>query len=270
MILLLCIVSVLFLGNLSASAQPSGASESSAPEFTGKDGAPMVLVPAGEFSMGSPDGASDERPVHQVQLDAYYIDKFEVTTGRYAQFLKGVKRKPPDKWNEVNFTFDWARPVVGVDWSDAEAYCRWAGKRLPTEAEWEKAARGTDGRKYPWGMDEPSDDLANYDWDSRRTWRGYTTLTPVGSYDTGKSPYFMYDAGGNAWEWVADWYSPNTYQNRLDRNPKGPPTGGTRVTRGGSWADKAYSIRATNRRGVQPSERYRDLGFRCAQDAPTK
>ena len=259
---------MLFFSSVSLLEMSYGRTEPMMMELIGKDGTPMALVPAGEFLMGSNDGASDERPVHPVYLDAYYIDKFEVTTSRYLAFLQATGRKPPDKWNEVNPLFDWARPVVGVDWNDADAYCRWAGKRLPTEAEWEKAARGTEGQKYPWGAEEPSDSVANFDWDSRRTWRGYSTLTPVGSFESGKSPYWLYDTGGNVWEWVADWYNPNTYQNNHERNPKGPQTGIHRVTRGGSWADKAYSVRASNRRGISPSERYRDVGFRCAQDIP--
>jgi formylglycine-generating enzyme required for sulfatase activity len=242
--------------------------ESLTMEVTGKDGAPMALVPAGEFLMGSNQGASDERPVHRVYLDAYYIDKFEVTTSQFSKFLEDTGRKQPDKWGEINPTFDWVRPVVGVDWNDADAYCYWAGKRLPTEAEWEKAARGTDGRKYPWGSEEPSETLANFDWDSRRTWRGYGTLAPVGSFENGKSPYWLYDVSGNVWEWVADWYNPNSYLNTHDRNPKGSKSGLLKVTRGGSWGDKAYSLRTSNRRGIPPSDRYRDLGFRCAQDVP--
>jgi formylglycine-generating enzyme required for sulfatase activity len=242
--------------------------ESLTMEVTGKDGTPMALVPAGEFLMGSNQGASDERPVHRVFLDAYYIDKFEVTTSQFSKFLEGTGRKQPDKWGEINPTFDWVRPVVGVDWNDADAYCSWAGKRLPTEAEWEKAARGTDGRKYPWGSEEPSESLANFDWDSRRTWRGYGTLAPVGSFEDGKSPYWLYDVSGNVWEWVADWYNPNSYLSNHDRNPKGSKSGLLKVTRGGSWGDKAYSLRTSNRRGIPPSDRYRDLGFRCAQDVP--
>jgi formylglycine-generating enzyme required for sulfatase activity len=241
--------------------------ESLPAEISGKDGGIMALVPAGEFLMGSSDGASDERPVHRVYLDAFYIDKFELTTSRYAKFLRATGRKAPDKWNDINPTFDWARPVIGVDWNDADAYCQWAGKRLPTEAEWEKAARGADGRKYPWGADEPTEALANFDWDSRRTWRGYSTLSPVGSYEEGKSPYSIYDASGNVWEWVADWYSPNSYGSNHERNPKGTTSGIFKVTRGGSWGDKIYSLRTSNRRGIPPGDRYRDLGFRCAQDA---
>jgi sulfatase modifying factor 1 len=235
-------------------------------DMTGKDGVPMVLIPAGIFQMGSNDGASDERPLHGVHVDAFYLDKYEVTTERYARFLEATGRKPPDRWQEVNHTFDWGRPVVGVDWHDADSYCRWAGKRLPSEAEWEKAARGTDNRKYPWGNEDPNSSSANFDWDSRRSWKGYGTLSPVGSYENGKSSYSIYDLGGNVWEWVADWYHSNTYHNNHDQNPKGPTTGIQKVTRGGSWAEKPYSLRASNRRGIPPSERYPDLGFRCAQD----
>jgi formylglycine-generating enzyme required for sulfatase activity len=264
----ICFGFTALLLSVRALSAPPDRPEPAMMEIVGQDGASMALVPAGEFLMGSNEGASDERPVHKVYLDAFYIGKFEVTTSQYAKFLKATGRKPPDKWSEMNPMFDWARPVVGVDWNDADAYCRWAGKRLPTEAEWEKAARGTEGQKYPWGNDDPSEALANFDWDSRRTWRGYSTLTPVGSYETGKSPYWLYDVGGNVWEWVADWYNSNAYQNNHERNPKGPTSGPLKVTRGGSWADKAYSVRTSNRRGIPPSDRYRDVGFRCAQDVP--
>jgi formylglycine-generating enzyme required for sulfatase activity len=263
---LFCTITLWCLAGLTPKSV-QGASVTTAEEMTGQDGAPMVLVPAGDFIMGSSDGASDEKPVHRVYLDAFYLDRFEVTISQYAKFLQTTGRKPPDRWNDAHPNFDWARPVIGVDWHDADAYCLWVGKRLPTEAEWEKAARGTDGRKYPWGSEEPTTSFANYDWESMRSWKGYGTLSPVGSYESGKSPYGLYDLGGNVWEWVADWYGPNTYHNKHDRNPNGPPAGLSKVTRGGSWADKAYSVRATNRRGIPPSDRYRDLGFRCAQSA---
>ncbi|MGH9429270.1 MAG: SUMF1/EgtB/PvdO family nonheme iron enzyme, partial [Terriglobia bacterium] len=140
-------------------------------EITGRDGAPMVLIPSGEFVMGS-SAASDERPAHRVFLDSYYIDTFEVTISRYAKLLEAVTtQQAPHQWNTVNMTEDGDRPIIGVNWSDADAYCRWTEKRLPTEAEWEKAARGTDGRKYPWGDEAPREDVANF---SRCCgWSGY-------------------------------------------------------------------------------------------------
>ena len=126
-------------------------------KITGKDGAPMVLVPAGEFAMGSPEGkgGSDEQPPHMVDLDAFYIDQYEVTVERYKRFLTQTDRTHPKYWEQVELKRDAQKPVVGIDWDDAQAYCQWAGKRLPSEAEWEKAARGTDKRPYPWGTKEP-------------------------------------------------------------------------------------------------------------------
>jgi len=155
----------------------------------------MVLVPAGEFVMGSEAGPS-ERPVRRVFLDAYYIDTYEVTNGLYGKFLQATRRHEPRYWKDARVN-DPNQPVVGVTWYDAEAYCHWSGKRLPTEAEWEKAARGTDGRISPWGNQ----------WDSARASTsdgGSGKLSPVGSYEAGKSPYGAYDMAGNVWEWVAD------------------------------------------------------------------
>jgi formylglycine-generating enzyme required for sulfatase activity len=141
---------VLVFVGLVALALPGGA-RGQQQEITGKDGAPMVLVPAGEFTMGGNE-AVEEKPVHQVSLDAYYIDKYEVTVGQYAKFLESTSRKAPTEWKIMNQPSHQQHPVVMMDLSDANRYCHWAEKRLPTEAEWEKAARGTDGRMYPWGM----------------------------------------------------------------------------------------------------------------------
>lgn len=128
----------------------------------GKDGAPMVMVPAGPFTMGSNDGLPSERPEHSVTLDAYYIDRYEVSLQLYGTFLLDAKHDAPSTWDDEAATTVGDRPAVGMGWADAAAYCAWAGKRLPTEAEWEKAARGTDGRRYPWGHMQPFVDIANY------------------------------------------------------------------------------------------------------------
>ena len=168
----------------------------------GQDGAPMVLVPAGEFVMGSENGESYEKPVRRVILDAYYIDAYEVTNALYGKFLQVTRHREPILWNDAKFNGP-NQPVVGVSCDDAEAYCRWAGRRLPTEAEWEKAARGTDGRIYPWGNQ----------WDRTRANTfigGPGRPTPVGSYEADKSPYGAYDMAGNVQEWVADWYEKMT------------------------------------------------------------
>jgi len=230
-------------------------------EIIGQDGAPVVLVPAGEFTMGEGAGT------HKVSLDAFYIDKYEVTTTRYAKFLAATGRELPLRWNQVSQASDGERPVVGINWHDADAYCRWTGKRLPTEAEWEKAARGTDARKYPWGNEEPSRSLANYDSDGKRTWQGYSTVSPVGAYESAKSPYSAHDMAGNVWEWVADWYDADYYKSSPDQNPKRPSTGQHRVARGGSWFAGPTSLRSAGRDGVPPSRRSPSIGVRCAQDA---
>jgi formylglycine-generating enzyme required for sulfatase activity len=231
-------------------------------EITGRDGAPMVLIPNGEFVMGS-TAASDERPAHRVNLDAYYIDTFEVTISRYAKFLEAVTtQQAPHQWNTVKLTEDGDRPVIGVNWSDADAYCRWTEKRLPTEAEWEKAARGTDGRKYPWGDDEPREGMANF---SRCCgWSGFGLLAAVGTHQAGKSPYGVFDLAGNVWEWVADWYDPQYYKTSPDRNPTGPASGRDKVMRGGSWSNRASDLRASTRDKVSPTYRNFSIGFRCA------
>jgi formylglycine-generating enzyme required for sulfatase activity len=237
-------------------------------EIIGRDGAPMVLIPAGEFWMGSPDGEGNgpEHPRHQVYLDAFYIDQVEVTVSRYAEFLRSMSRSEPLVWYQADPRKHGNLPVVGVDWNDADAYCRWAGKRLPTEAEWEKAARGTDERRYPWGTEVPTNRLANFGKD--KSVYAYEKLAPVESYETGKSPYGVYHMAGNVWEWVADWYDENYYAKSLERNPKGPSSGQYRVQRGGSWGNKPVEVRSALRHRLTPTAQSFFIGFRCAQDTP--
>jgi len=232
----------------------------------GSDGAPTVLVPAGEFEMGSGEheGEADERPRHRVHLDAYYMDQYQMTVSRYVKFIEATKREPPKFWNEVRLPEGGDLPVVGVDWLDAEAYCQWAGRRLPTEAEWEKAARGADGRKYPWGNEEPTSRHANFG----KQEKDELPLTPVGRYEAGKSPYGIYDMAGNVWEWTADWYDENYYRQSAPRNPQGPSQGLSKATRGGAWDRHQFNLRAANRSGMTPTNRLKSLGFRCAQDGP--
>jgi iron(II)-dependent oxidoreductase len=224
-----------------------------------EDRAEMVLVPAGEFWMGS-DEYPDEKPRHRVYLDAYHIDKYEVTNALYKRFMDPTGRSAPALWTNSNFNGP-TQPVVGVDWYDAEAYCRWAGKRLPTEAEWEKAARGTDGRKYPWG----------HDWDSSKANSREIKIdktVAVGSYPAGVSPYGAHDMAGNVWEWVADWYDKDYYKRSPDRNPTGPSTGQYKVLRGGAWVNNPINLRTADRSSNTPDGRNNDVGFRCARGSP--
>jgi len=233
------------------------------PPATAED-APMVLIPAGSFWMGVDglEGLEDERPRHQVWLDAYRIDRFEVTTGRYALFLRASGRKPPWQWEAVNLAIHVNRPVIGVDWEDAEAYCRWAGKRLPTEAEWEKAARGTDGRLFPWGNQPPTAEHANHALGARFSYS--QALMPVGSYEKGRSPFGLSDMAGNVWEWVQDWYAGNYYEQSPEKNPKGPEEGQLKVLRGGSWSELPKYLLTYGRFKLPPSTQNSYTGFRCA------
>lgn len=244
----------------------------------------MVLIPAGEFPMGSKEGEGDkdEHPQHTVYLSGYYIDKYEVTNEQYYQFWLadgGEKSKhTPASYGNAYSIGDWPEvaktksnyPVVGVSWFDAQAYCEWAKKRLPTEAEWEKAARGADGRTWPWGNDfnENINDKNKHSnrWDGDD---GYdNTIAPVGSYPTGVSTYGVYDMAGNVWEWVADWYDKDYYSKSLQDNPKGSDKGKLRVVRGGSWRNREYTQKCANRYYCYPDIWGNTLGFRCVRDVP--
>lgn len=227
--------------------------------------APMVEIPAGEFVMGF-DGTQaleDERPAHRVWLDAYAIDQYEVTTAQYAAFLAAASRPAPWLWESVTLVHHGDRPVIGVDWADADAYCRWKGKRLPTEAEWEKAARGTDGRLYPWGNAVPTNKLANYALGARFSYS--QVLMPVHSYESGTSPFGLYQMAGNVWEWVADWYGAGYYERSPDRNPGGPEQGQFKILRGGSWSDLPKYLLTYGRFKLPPETRNSYTGFRCAR-----
>ena len=236
---------------------PTGAER--VPEsITGHDVAEMVLVPAGEFWMGREHAKAyyDERPRHQVALNDFYIDKYPVTNAQYGRFLKKAwLHLEPAHWTMKEYNQP-DQPVVGVNWEDAQAYCRWAGKRLPTEAEWEKAARGPDGRRYPWGNE----------WDPTRanTAEGEPRKpTPVGSYPTGASPYGAYDMAGNVWEWTSSLYK--AYPYKADDGREDPRASGDRVLRGGAWNNAAELTRASARLRYDPECRHNDIGFRCAK-----
>ena len=221
----------------------------------------MAVVPAGEFMMGSPTGDSDEQPAHKVYVDAFSMDKYEVTVGQYAAFLQATGVDSPSDWKTMNQPSHQKRPVANVDSTDATAYCKWAGKRLPTEAEWEKAARGTDGRLYPWGNDPPTPLHANF---GKTDWNNHGVLAPIGTFEDGKSPYGIYDMAGNVWEWVSDWYDYNYYKTSPSQNPTGPSTGGTKAIRGGAWNSNPRAMRSANRSLISPTDQGLD-GFRCAK-----
>ena len=203
------------------------------------DRTPYVHVPAGEFEMGSTTGDNDEQPVHRVYLDEYWIGQTEVTNAQYALCVSagGCTAPSNSRWQDSNYR---DHPVTHVDWDRARAYCAWAGVRLPTEAEWEKAARGTDGRIYPWGNSAPDDRFANYG-------NIIDGTTPVGNYPEGASPYGALDMAGNVWEWVNDWYDSDYYSQSPSENPQGPATGESRVLRGGAWVYDDDSVRSAYR-----------------------
>ena len=230
--------------------------------ITGKDGTPMVLIPAGEFQMGSDEGEDDEKPVHTVYVDAFYMDIYEVTNVQYQKFLDATGRGKRDHWSlELPGFGQPNQPAIGVAWGSAVKYCEWAGKRLPTEAEWEKAVRGgLEGKKYPWGDDPPNETKTNYN-------NNVGHPTPVGSYPP--NGYGLYDMEGNVEEWCYDWYRPDYYQNSPKRSPKGPSSGfhSRRVVRGGSWYEIANWFRCAHRQGFaqKPSRNVYNFGFRCVQ-----
>jgi formylglycine-generating enzyme required for sulfatase activity len=250
------IVGVICLGAVAPQYLKAGQAGSSIETSRNLDNAPMVLIPAGPFTMGSDDGPHNERPAHTVTLDAYSIDRYEVTLSPYRKFLEEGKYDAPPTWDDEAATSVGDRPAIGMRWESAAAYCRWAGKRLPTEAEWEKAARGTDGRRYPWGEMQPFVDIANY---NRGMWvsEAITLMAVTGGLEGmsvrhglkegGKSPFGVFHMAGNAAEWVADWYERDYYQKSPERNPSGPMTGEKRVLRGGSWADVPSALRTTAR-----------------------
>jgi eukaryotic-like serine/threonine-protein kinase len=268
------------------------------------DSAEMVYVPPGEFLMGSNDLTVDEneRPERRVYLDGYWIYKHEVTNAQFGGFVSEMgyttdAQKQGWSWIYQNGSWDevlgayWAapegsgshvaslgnHPVVHVSWNDAEAYCQWAGGRLPTEAEWEKAARGEDGRKFPWGNAGVSGSRANYcdvncdfDWKENNQDDGYAMSAPMGSFPQGASPYGALDMAGNVWEWVADWYEVDYYSQRGNsNNPQGPGNTGVKVLRSSSWSYSAEHLRSSFRNYSEPLVTDLYTGFRCVRsEAP--
>ena len=263
-----------------ATAKPEPRQVTRDREVTGKDGAPMVLIPAGEFQKGG-GVKSDERkgPIRHAVLDAYYMDKYEVTVGRYAKFLRDTGRAKPKLWDQADLSKHQDRPVVNINWYDARAYCEWTNKRLPTAAESEYAARGTDGRRYPWGNEWPGDDTHPTNYGRAFDGPGNSEITkgqlyslgvkPGGSYELDKSPFGIYDMAGNAAEWVADWCCEKEEgdQQGSQRNPKGPPSGEMKLARGGNW-NTGNSPITTFFLAKEPDEYFWLIsGVRCAQDA---
>lgn len=240
------------------------------------DNAALVFIPEGGFEMGADPERSyeiclqyregcrledfaDEQPVHIVFLDAYWIYQEEVSNGLYRACVEiGVCSLPAftDFYNQAEYA---DHPVVYVDWYAAASYCEWAGGRLPTEAEWEKAARGTDGRMFPWG-EAVSCEQANL------SGCAVTMTMPGGSLPGGASPYGALEMAGNAAEWVADWYAPEYFQVSPESNPEGPPDGELKVIRGGSWKNPGVALRVTNRGGNYPEIFSTGIGFRCVID----
>jgi formylglycine-generating enzyme required for sulfatase activity len=223
----------------------------------------MIYVPSGEFTMGSSDddrdGRDEEKPAHTVDLAAFWIDRTEVTNAQYRACVEAGACPEPTCWENDDLNAD-DQPVVCVTWDDAQAFAAWAGGRLPTEAEWEKAARGTDGRLYPWGVDAPDCEKANLKGCAGKT-------IPVASMAAGASPYGPMEMAGNVWEWVADWYDEDYYSSSPASNPQGPDAGERRVLRGGSFDMSAPRLRCAFRIGSLPAYSNWDLGFRVAMDA---
>lgn len=238
-----------------------------------KDGSVMLYIPAGEFLRGghsSDDAAeADEFPAQRIYLDAFWLDRTEVSNVKYALCVAAGDCAPA-LYQGSSFEADHL-PVVGVDWYQAQTYCEWVGGRLPTEAEWEKAARGFDMRPYPWGYSFEGTRLNSCDAHCVADWRdstlddGYRYTAPVGNYPAGASVYGVLDMSGNVWEWTADWYADDYYAVAPPQNPAGPATGRRRVMRGGGWLSLADSLRLTNRHHELPDYRHQDtIGFRCA------
>ena len=270
-----------------SSVEPAAGATSTRPA----DGMVMVYVPAGEFYMGSPPGVGedDEHPRHKVDLDGYWIDQTEVTNQQFEGFVQATGYRTDaeqlgearvylaGQWQGISGA-DWRHPegpasnlsgrsmypVVNVSWYDAHAYCTWAGARLPSEAEWEKAARGTDERMYPWGNEKASCTYAVINAGTKDGCGQGSRPWPVGSKPRGASPYGALDMAGNVWEWVNDWYAETYYAESPLSNPSGPATGQAKVARGGSWHFAADMLRAVDRVREAPDKRNTNLGFRCA------
>ena len=221
----------------------------------------MVYIPEGYFQMGrSSGGNGDEQPLHYVYTSAYYIDKYEVSNSQYKEFVNATGYSEPPFWNNEKFN-KLTHPVVGVSWEDAMAYASWKGGRLPTEAEWEKAARGTDGRPFPWGR-KFDKGFFFYFINIYGEDDNFAYTAPVTYYEGGTSPFGLHNMAGNVWEWCLDWYQKNYYFNSPERNPEGPSVGDMKVFRGGSWTNNIDGVEVTRRARNLPATRKKIYGFR--------
>jgi formylglycine-generating enzyme required for sulfatase activity len=229
----------------------------------------MVMIPAGSFVMGGEGGQNSEKPIRTIDLDAYWIDKYEVPMAQYYTFVAATGHREPRLAGYLALaSVDMAsfvepnKPVAGVSWEDAQAYCQWKGKRLPTEAEWEKAAKGPEQRKWPWG-DNPDPPLANLEGAEDH----FIGTAPVDGFQDGRSPYGAFNMTGNVMEWVNDWYDERYYTVMPPRNPPGPSIGDEKVIRGGSWHDSFRYAHTYSRFKMLPEYRDATIGFRCARSA---
>jgi formylglycine-generating enzyme required for sulfatase activity len=228
-----------------------------------------VRVPAGTFQMGSDSGAADEKPIHRVSGGGFEIDRYEVTNARYAECVRaGTCKAPSLKSSSVRSSYfgdtrfgDY--PVIHVSWEQASQFCTWTGGRLPSEAEWERAARGTqDSRTFPWGESQPDCSRANFAGCVGDTDR-------VGRREAGMSPYGAFDMAGNVWEWTSDWYDHSYYGSSPEADPKGPAQGTLKVMRGGCWVSGGNSLRTTCRKAELPGLWAPNVGFRCVYPEST-
>jgi formylglycine-generating enzyme required for sulfatase activity len=260
--LVLLSISLLLLPVYACDKKPSQISdEQRTPRSMEELTANMVLIPAGEFNMGSPPGKwqDDEHPQHSVYVDSFYMDKYEVTVGQYKEFIRATGHPSPPAWVSKYSATD-NHPIIGVSWEDADAYAQWAGKRLPTEAEWEYACRAGSTAKYTSGDFE--DALSEHAW---YYFNSYGKPRPVGQ----KKPnaWGLYDMHGNVWEWCSDWYKSGYYKRSPTKNPKGPRNGLAHVARGGAWNISARNLRSATRGFGSPTGPGKTVGFRCAMDA---
>jgi serine/threonine-protein kinase len=245
--------------------------------FSEPDGMTLLYIPAGEFVMGSDTGDEDQKPARIIDLDAYWIDQTEVTNKMYALCVAaGVCKEPVGKTSSTHASYygnpDFENyPVLYIDWNMAKAYCEWVNRRLPTEAEWEKAARGPNANIYPWGdifdgsLLNFCDRNCSFEWADKSFDDGFADVAPVGNYPLGKSIYGAYDMGGNVWEWASSLYRPYPY-NAADGREDLVSTG-SRVVRGGSWVNYIYSLTSASRYWNSQSDTYYHVGFRCAMNA---